>query len=209
MHHTVYVTTNVQNGKFYIGKHSTVNLDDGYCGSGVWAKRAKKKNSKLITRTVFFCDSDEDAYKKEYEVVIEAKQLWPDLCMNISDGGVGFSSSYPLKRYGELAPMYGKKHTEEAKKKIANSYKKVWGDKSPMYGKNHSDDVRKKMSESHLKIGHKRGKKVECIENGKIYLSLAEAARDVSKDSNGRSNIRKCIEGKINNSYGFTWKFVD
>lgn len=209
MHHTVYVTTNVENGKFYIGKHSTANLDDGYCGSGIWVLRAKKKNRKLLTRTINFCDSSEDAYKKENEIVSIAKELWPEHCMNISDGGYGFTSTYPLVRSGAFAPMFGKKHSDATRKKFSLNYKKNWGDKGPMIGKNHSQETKKKMSESHLKIGYLRGKKVQCIENGIVYASLSDASRAVSKDSNGRNNIRKCIDGKISISYGFTWKFVD
>ena len=42
-YHYVYVITNKVNKKFYIGKHSTSNLDDGYMGSGVAINRAIKK----------------------------------------------------------------------------------------------------------------------------------------------------------------------
>jgi len=161
MHHLVYVTTNIENGKFYIGKHSTANLNDNYCGSGVWVLRAKKAKRKLFTRVVKSCQTEEEAYRQEYEIIVNAKECWPDLCMNISDGGVGFSTSYPSVRTGELAPMYGKKHTEEVKKQIAKTMSYRAGENHHMYGKNHDEDTRKKMSESHLKIGHLRGKKVK------------------------------------------------
>lgn len=43
MRHILYKITNKVNGKYYIGRHSTTNIDDGYMGSGIGIKRAIKK----------------------------------------------------------------------------------------------------------------------------------------------------------------------
>ena len=49
----LYKTTNLVNGKIYIGVHSTENLDDGYLGSGVALLRAiKKHGSDCFSRVI-------------------------------------------------------------------------------------------------------------------------------------------------------------
>ena len=43
MFHYVYEITNNINGRKYIGKHSTNDMNDGYMGSGIAIKQAIKK----------------------------------------------------------------------------------------------------------------------------------------------------------------------
>jgi hypothetical protein len=47
-YHYIYKTTNLLNGNFYVGMHSTSDLNDGYLGSGVRVTRSIKKHGKKI-----------------------------------------------------------------------------------------------------------------------------------------------------------------
>ena len=42
--HFIYKITNTKNGKYYIGMHSTDNLNDGYLGSGIRLRRSIRRN---------------------------------------------------------------------------------------------------------------------------------------------------------------------
>jgi hypothetical protein len=52
-HHILYETTNVINGKIYVGIHSTNNIDDGYIGCGVYSEKVAKKEAKRNSNIPF------------------------------------------------------------------------------------------------------------------------------------------------------------
>lgn len=94
-YHYFYKITNIVNGFYYYGIHSTDNLDDGYMGSGRRLKRAVKKFGKenFQKEILKFFESREDASKYEEETVNES-------C-------VKDVSCYNLKRGGDYGLTYG------------------------------------------------------------------------------------------------------
>ncbi len=89
-YHFLYKTTNLINGKFYIGVHSTDNLNDGYLGSGKILRYSIRKygiENFKIERLEFFEDK-EKLFEREKEVVNESFLKDP-LCMNLTFGGYG------------------------------------------------------------------------------------------------------------------------
>lgn len=89
-HHIIYQTTNLINGKIYIGAHSTDNIEDGYLGSGKNLKSAiAKYGSENFKREILYIfDSYQEMYLKEAELVNENFISRSDT-YNIVTGGSG------------------------------------------------------------------------------------------------------------------------
>lgn len=164
----IYKTTNILNNRYYIGRHSTNNLKDGYIGSGTMLKRSIKKyglqNFKF--EILYFCENFKELVKLEKHIINQSL-LKDDLCMNMCEGGLtpilfgehngnfgnkwseDMKKSLSIKKtgkyVGELNPFYNKKHSKETILKLSNNAKTRTGDKNPFYGRSHNDDTKKKI----------------------------------------------------------------
>lgn len=166
MNNYVYEIINNINGKRYIGKRSC-NCeieDDKYMGSGVLIKKAIDKYgienfSKKIIKTF---DTEEESFEFERKLISELNACERQDFYNIHEGGNGGNvrkgmseeqkQEYNKKisiatsgknnpmygKFGEAHPHYGKKHSEEAKKKIGNVHA----------GKSVSEEVKRKISKA-------------------------------------------------------------
>lgn len=83
----IYKTTNLLNGKIYVGQHYT-SADDGYLGSGKILKSAINKYGKenFIRETLEYCNSD-DIDKKEIFWISNLNTTNRDVGYNIAKGG--------------------------------------------------------------------------------------------------------------------------
>ena len=117
MYFTVYKTTNTVNGRFYIGKHKTKNLNDGYMGSGKLLKQAIDKYGKdnFIKEILFVFDNEDDMNKKEKELVILSEESY-----NLCEGGNG---GFDYTNRSDITKFKGKKHTDETKKILSEQRK--------------------------------------------------------------------------------------
>jgi len=107
MKHFIYKTTHT-NGKYYIGRHSTTNLEDGYIGSGLWPSSIKDKTT--LTREILEYADDEISLK-----LLEGKYLTEnfgkELCMNRTPDPIGFNSeNNPMKNPSSVAKISGNNH---------------------------------------------------------------------------------------------------
>ena len=88
--YVIYQITNNLNGKIYIGKHKTNNLDDDYFGSGKFLKRAQKKYGlENFTKTILFYLQNEDEMNLLEKMVVTKEVCDRDDVYNINTGGDG------------------------------------------------------------------------------------------------------------------------
>jgi hypothetical protein len=90
MFYTIYKITNRLDGKIYIGKHQTKDLNDGYMGSGKHLKYAQTKYGidNFEKEILFKFDNEADMNAKEAELVTEEFCLREDT-YNLCPGGKG------------------------------------------------------------------------------------------------------------------------
>jgi arabinose-5-phosphate isomerase len=111
----IYKTTNLANGKFYVGKCAN-DPRDNYLGSGLLLKQAiEKYGIKNFRREILqYCAQDEmDDLEKKWIAKLDAVRLG----YNIQEGGTGGWGH--VNNSGKPNPMLGVKHSEQTKLKMS------------------------------------------------------------------------------------------
>jgi hypothetical protein len=182
-YHFIYKTTNLLSGRYYIGMHSTNNLEDGYLGSGTRLSRAIKKHGKTnFNREILeFCESRDELKKREEEVVT-LSEIAKKECMNLVVGGSG--SFYIINENG----LNNK----------ANQCKKG-GEAHGNRLKNDSDyrEIHRLRVSNLAKNTHKDGKIVIPDWTGKIHSNETKVKMSKIKSGTG--------VGETNSQYGTCW----
>ena len=143
--HFVYKTTNIKNKKFYVGVHSTFDLNDSYLGSGSYLHKSIQKYGKenFKREIIKICSDYEEAYELE-SLIVNADFVMNESTYNLALGGLlgstdGWkkwnnspariieSNKHSIRMTGENNPMYGKVRSEHSSK--------MSGLGNPMYGK--------------------------------------------------------------------------
>lgn len=113
IYHIIYKTAHV-NGKFYIGRHSTKNKNDGYLGSGKWVKSIKNKTT-LSKEIIAEAYSIEELYELE-EFYINNNYDNP-LCMNVIRGSAGWNSN-DVSKFNSQIQENGKSRSQNRATKL-------------------------------------------------------------------------------------------
>ena len=178
-HYLVYQTTNLLNGKIYIGQHQTDNLNDGYIGSGVELNLDIEKFGKdnFKREILFDFDSFEEMDNKERELVNEDFVARPDTYnLTVGEQGNGFhyAITHGLNNKANNCSLGGKENArllsedkeyrELVSKRVSIGLKRVWKDNPNIFrnfhcdwtGRHHTEETKKKMSEkAKLRTGEK------------------------------------------------------
>jgi len=179
-HHYIYKTTCSVSGRYYIGMHSTDNMNDGYLGSGkrLWnsIKYHGRENHKIEILEHY--DNREVLRKREAELVTEDLMNDP-MCMNLVVGGEGFTSEY------------GKRANTNLNKKLATDavFKKEFGNKI--------SSAQKKLFDAGLRDKNWGGIRFGGKKHSEETLELMRS----SKKGHGA--------GETNSQYGTCWVTKD
>lgn len=152
-YHYIYRITCSITGRYYIGMHSTDDLEDGYMGSGKRLRYSINKHgidnhSKEI---IEFTDDRSSLKKREADLVNE-DVIKDDLCMNLKLGGEGGwdhiktnKNPTPGWKAGLKGYWLGRKLTNEHR---ANISKGQMGRSPTFKGKKHTEATKFLMSNS-------------------------------------------------------------
>lgn len=91
---------------------------------------------------------------------------------------------YRVHRCGENSPMFGKKHTEDSKRKISENHADFSGSNHPNYGKHCSEDTRKKISMSNKGkvISNETKRKLSNDRIGRIWINNGISNKSILKE---------------------------
>ena len=89
-YHYIYKTTCKVTGKYYVGMHSTSNLEDDYIGSGkrLWYS-IKKHGRDNHQKEILEFPSDRKSLKERERELVNDSLIQDPMCMNIMKGGEG------------------------------------------------------------------------------------------------------------------------
>ena len=176
-HYLVYKTTNLVNGKIYIGQHQTYDLNDGYIGSGIELQKAIEKfgRENFKREILFDFDNFTDMDNKERELVTEEFVNREDT-YNLMVGGQGYDFYVALKNglnnSANNCSLGGKMHSRLMKEDpiyreryISNDrdrMKRMWQEHPETFknfrcdwtGRHHTEETKRKMS---ISAGDRRG----------------------------------------------------
>lgn len=215
MQHTIYQTTNLLDGKIYIGKHSCKCNPCSYLGSGKILRAAIKKygTENFEKKILFIFDTETEMNSKEAELVNEDFVQRSDtynICFG-GQGGFGYINQYKLsvdivEQHRRNPDLLGKMSTS-SKEAIARlletdeNFKNRWlqqcsvggkiGGKTAFLGRKHTEETKDKMRKPKNMGATNSQFGTRWITNGDENRKIAKEQDLPEGWRNGRINGRK------------------
>jgi len=189
----MYKTTCKITNRFYVGIHSTTNVDDGYLGSGKRLRYSIRKYGKEnhIKEILNFFESRESLLEEEKKIV-NTDLINDVFCMNLKEGGTGGLNGLPKKTLDKIrngASEFAKKQWKNTnfRKKMTKIFREHSIDRHKTGKVNYSTTKGKNISEEHKrKIGDKNRINQSGEKNsqyGTCWITNGNENKKIKKDS--------------------------
>ena len=188
------------NGDYYLGQHTTDNLDDGYTGSG---KKLNERTDPFIFDILEYYNSEKELNIAEVELIGDLWRTDPK-CLNMKEGGVGgwTAVNKTLDRSYMLTEEYRDKmrqssirlHKEGKLRKFTKEdcikgnlrLKKLYP-QGTFLGKTHTEETKKKIGLNSAK--HMKGK--GNSQYGKMWITNEQESTRINKGESIPEGWRK------------------
>lgn len=162
--HFTYKTTNLINGRYYLGMHSTNRIDDGYLGSGkrLYYELNKYGRDNFKFEILEQFDSREELVQAEINLITEHDLKNPN-CLNLKQGGSGGFSKEDWEKGQKVVsallkerwkdPEYREKMIRVRQEGVKRLHREGKVKYDTFTGKKHSPETIQKMKESHKGAG--------------------------------------------------------
>lgn len=200
MHGYIYKTTNLINGKIYIGQHVSQKFEPTrYIGSGaIFTKAIQKYGFKNFNcELICWAKDQEELDMLEIFYIAKFEAMNPNIGYNLCYGGKGGSLGYRFtteqKKYLSEVHM-GHKNTPEAIKKQADSLRgRIWMHKDLDRKMIKKEDVQKYLDEGWnigTNIEPYQSKAVICFETGERFPSIMSVQEKYPKSG----ALKRCVK---------------
>lgn len=195
----VYIHINKINNKKYVGITCQETVEDRWKNGKAYG-RSPHFNAAIEKYgwdnfehiTLFDYIDEKSAFEIEKTLIKELKLQDPNYGYNIADGG-------------DINPMQGKHHTEEARQKMSQALLDRYAEhpeSHPWLGRNHTEETKEKMMYS-----SKKRQEILCVETGIIYPSIREATRQMELKS--KNSITLALNDPNRTAKGYHWKRIE
>jgi len=203
--HYIYKTTCKVSGRYYIGMHSTSNIDDGYIGSGDRLRHSIRKHGKNnhVKEILEFLSSRELLVERERDIV--NLQLTQDKnCMNLKEGGEGgFINEEHRNKFIEASKKttfkflnqdeeFSKKRNAVSSSRLKQQHKDGIIKPFNWSGRTHSDETKKLISE--IKKGTGLGE--TNSQYGSCWITKAGENKKIKKELLGEWSVNGWVIGR-------------